>query len=88
MIDLDLDYFNGLSIREILELARKSIRITAENRKMEDKLEEIQEDLSIIIKNCNIYPLKNNLIKILKKIGRTYETERPTKRYNYSGYTG
>ena len=69
MSEIDLDYFKNLTIKEILLLAKKSIKITADNRKMEDKLEKIQEDLSIIIENCNIYPLKNNLIKILKKIG-------------------
>lgn len=69
MSEIDLDYFKNLTIKEILLLAKKSIKITADNRKMEDKLEKIQEDLSIIIENCNIYPLKNNLIKILKNIG-------------------
>lgn len=31
-----LDYFKGLSIREILQLARKSIVLTTENRELED----------------------------------------------------
>ena len=34
------DYFNGLTLEQILELARKSIRITAENRRLEDKIEK------------------------------------------------
>ena len=33
-----LDYFKGLSIREILQLARKSIVLTTENRELEDKI--------------------------------------------------
>ena len=33
-----LDYFKGLSIRDILQLARKSIVLTTENRDLEDKI--------------------------------------------------
>ena len=35
------NYFDGLNLEQILELAKKSIRITTENRKLEDKLEKI-----------------------------------------------
>lgn len=35
-------YFNGLTLEQILELAKKSIRVTTENRRLEDKLEKIK----------------------------------------------
>lgn len=40
---LEDSYFKGLSSIEIAELAKKSIRITAENRKLEYALQEIRE---------------------------------------------
>lgn len=40
---LEDSYFKGLSSIEIAGLAKKSIRITAENRKLEDALQEIRE---------------------------------------------
>ena len=40
---LEDSYFNGLSVFHITELAKKSIRITAENRKLEQTLTEIKE---------------------------------------------
>lgn len=43
MVEIDLDYFKGLSIKEILCLARKSIQITTENSKLEEKLDKISE---------------------------------------------
>ena len=36
-------YFNGLSSIEIAELAKKSIRLACENRKLENALEKIKE---------------------------------------------
>lgn len=42
---LEDSYFNGLSSIEIAELAKKSIRITTENRKLEDLLQEIKDFL-------------------------------------------
>ena len=49
-------YFNGLTLEQILELAKKSIRITTENRQLEDKLENIKfkiKDLrSDLCNNC------------------------------------
>jgi hypothetical protein len=36
------NYFNGLNLEQIFELAKKSIRITTENRRLEDKLENIK----------------------------------------------
>ena len=37
------DYFIGLNEKQIAKLAKKSIRLTAYNRKLEDCLEEIRE---------------------------------------------
>lgn len=37
------DYFKGLNVNQILELAKKSIRLTAENRELEKKNEELKE---------------------------------------------
>lgn len=39
---LDSGYFQGLNLEQIIELAKKSIRITTENRQLEDKLERIK----------------------------------------------
>ena len=36
------DYFNGLTYKDIAELAKKSIMLTTENRKFEDALDEIE----------------------------------------------
>ena len=38
-------YFKGLDLEQILELAKKSIRITTENRKLEDKLEKVEQKI-------------------------------------------
>lgn len=44
LIDPLLDpYFRGLSCPEIAELARKSIRLTEENKRLEEALDEVKE---------------------------------------------
>ena len=45
------DYFQGLTKQQIAELAKKSIRITADNCKQTHALEDIRE---ILNKNCGI----------------------------------
>lgn len=49
-------YFNGLSPIEIAELAKKSIRLTCENRKLKDALEKIINiwvgEINKIISDC------------------------------------
>lgn len=52
---LEDSYFNGLSSIEIAELAKKSIRITAENRKLEYALQEIRDIAKehIVCADCN-----------------------------------
>lgn len=42
---LNDDYFKGLTLEQILELAKKSIRLTEDNCKMRHKLEDIEECL-------------------------------------------
>ena len=70
LIDPLLDpYFRGLSSPEIAELAKKSIRLTAENRRLEEALEEIEVttnkavDLPCVFScdcnNCAEKPTKN-----------------------------
>lgn len=39
------EYFNGLTTVEIAELAKKSIRLTAENRELENRLEDLTAEL-------------------------------------------
>lgn len=36
------DYFNGLTYKDIAELAKKSIRLTTENRRLEDEIEKLK----------------------------------------------
>lgn len=36
------DYFNGLTYKDIAELAKKSIRLTAENRRLEEEIEKLR----------------------------------------------
>ena len=42
---LNDDYFKGLTLEQILELAKKSIRLTDDNCKIRHKLEDIREIL-------------------------------------------
>ena len=39
------DYFKGLNVNQILELAKKSIRLTTENRKLEEGMEDLNTEL-------------------------------------------
>ncbi len=42
---LQAEYFKGLNANQILELAKKSIRLCAENRELENKLEDLNTEL-------------------------------------------
>lgn len=42
------DYFKNLSYEQIAELAKKSIRITAENRKLEEKIDKITQENNLL----------------------------------------
>ena len=48
------NYFKGLNVNQILELAKKSIRLTAENRELENKLEDITTELEDLRKRYDI----------------------------------
>lgn len=39
------DYFKGLNVNQILELAKKSIRLSAENRELEEGMEDLNTEL-------------------------------------------
>ena len=41
MNKIDLDYFNGLSIKEIFLLAKKSIQLSSENSRLIGLLDEV-----------------------------------------------
>ena len=47
------DYFKGLDNKTVIELAKKSIRITAYNRELENKLEKIKEIAEVILFETN-----------------------------------
>lgn len=58
-------YFDGLDFKTIAELAKKSIRITAYNRELEDKTELTNEKIDAVIENCKILKGENeDYIKI------------------------
>lgn len=46
------DYFKNLDTKTIAELAKKSIRLTTENRKFEDALDEIEENIKAMNNEC------------------------------------
>lgn len=63
LIDPLLDpYFRGLSCPEIAELAKKSIRLTAENRRLEEALEEIE------VLADNSFEQINKIVEIIQKV--------------------
>ena len=45
------DYFKGLSMEQIAELAKKSIRLTTENCKLTHALEEVRERCLCVLEN-------------------------------------
>ena len=65
-----LDYFKGLSIRDILQLARKSIVLTTENRELVHKIENIEEYCQDIINtshvNDNDKYIAENIMQIIR----------------------
>mgnify|MGYP007012480424 CR=1 FL=1 len=72
LIDLLNDtYFNGLTLEQIFELAKKSIRLTDDNCKMRHKLEDIEEIVNAIYGyqvECKDKTNKDFLDKQLQKI--------------------
>ena len=68
---LNDDYFNGLTLEQILELAKKSIRLTDDNCKMRYKFEDIEEIVNAIYDyqvECKDKTNKEFLDKQLQKI--------------------
>lgn len=71
------DYFKGLTYEQIAELAKKSIRLTSENRNLEDLLQEIKaiaENREIFCEYCDEFTCDDcGYIKILQKITKAEE---------------
>ena len=70
---LEDSYFNGLSSIEIAGLAKKSIRITAENRKFEYTLQEIKEICTRIINYQDGRLITSVFDEIIDKISEVME---------------
>lgn len=68
------EYFKNLDTKTIAELAKKSFRLTRENRKLEDVLDEIEDICCAKTKNCHlgcfICSTKCNENKILNIINK------------------
>lgn len=64
------NYFKNLDTKTIAELAKKSIRLTTENRKFEDALDEIKE----IACEQRMFDLtgKIPLLPVIKKVGKDF----------------
>ena len=60
------EYFKGLDTKQIAELAKKSIRLTTENRKLEATLDEIKEYADAI--QTHMINLNNALIPSYNKV--------------------
>lgn len=56
-------YFNGLTLEQILELAKKSIRITADNCDMQHKIEALLENAIAKGDDYYVNELQNVLVK-------------------------
>ena len=65
---LEDSYFKGLSSIEIAELAKKSIRVTAENRKLEYALQEIREIAGFHTSKDDSEDVQSDMQDILDKI--------------------
>ena len=64
------EYFKNLETIVIASLAKKSIRITAENTQLRKALEVIEGMLQVIVESNKVYPLQSNLYKILDIISK------------------
>ncbi|MBS4760984.1 MAG: hypothetical protein KHX03_09835 [Clostridium sp.] len=60
------EYFKGLDTKQIAELAKKSIRLTTENRKLEAALERI-EDVCNVADRYEIEELAGTILDIISK---------------------
>ena len=47
------EYFKGLTFEQIAELAKKSIRVTSDNRRLEDNIEDLNEKIEMLTDKYN-----------------------------------
>ena len=70
------EYFSGLTYSEIAKLAKKTIRLTTENRNLETALEEIDRVIKNLEKQDILtfpdFPLQENYKVIMKQCNRGY----------------
>lgn len=63
------EYFKGLSYENIAELAKKSLRLTAENRELEDSVEDLNAKIEELTDKYNCAAKQyNNLLKHLNEV--------------------
>lgn len=61
------EYFKGLDTKQIAELAKKSIRLTTENRKLEDTLNNIEKFMIYEFSGQNEW-VKTTVLDIISKV--------------------
>ena len=59
-------YFKGLSIEQIIELAKKSIRLTTYNRELEKKIENVRGFCEVLLGENEEYVKNKLILEILK----------------------
>ena len=63
------EYFQGLTKQQIAELAKKSIRLTADNCKLTHALEDIREIADVIYNtNCNYIQEAHNILNKVNEV--------------------
>ena len=66
------EYFKGLDKQTVIELAKKSIRVTAYNRELEHALEDIKKLTVIGINasqcNCGLRALADDILQIISEV--------------------
>ena len=72
---LEDSYFKGLSSIEIAELAKKSIRVTAENRKLEYALQDIRDIAGFHTSKDDSEDVQSDMQDILDKINEVIGAE-------------
>lgn len=72
---LEDSYFKGLSSIEIAELAKKSIRVTAENRKLEYALQEIRDIAGFHTSKDDSEDVQSDMQDIIDKINSVIGAE-------------
>ena len=68
-------YFQGLTVKQVIELAKKSIRITTCNRNLEHKIEDLLE-YCFYLKSENYETVRiDNVVRLLNESERNEENE-------------